>query len=185
MLNFFLALKKHGVSGDTDKELDVDLVDEYKMAIDDNNIEIVLQYKHCSHFFVELLMDYQHEQIPILIEVSLLRLCWLNFIDCYDLLRFNFICFYFRLQSITNFLNANAGDDILREYARLKTLKSRSETCLIQKLVGFIFQQYSMYPSECDVVLVCKAAIKMFGKIKGGIVRISVSLFIVLTWQNP
>lgn len=69
LIEFFLALTKHGVC--TDKELEVDLVDEYQMSIDDENVGIVLQYKHCSHFFVELLMDYQHKQIPILIEVSL------------------------------------------------------------------------------------------------------------------
>lgn len=39
------------------------------MPIDDENVGIILQYKNCSHFFVELMMDYQHKQIPILIEV--------------------------------------------------------------------------------------------------------------------
>lgn len=62
-----LALTKHGVY--TDKELDIDLVDEYQMPIDDENVGIISQYKNCSHFFVELMMDYQHKQIPILIEV--------------------------------------------------------------------------------------------------------------------
>lgn len=66
-VDFSLALKKHGVC--TDKELDIDLVDEYQMSIDDENVGIILQYKNCSHFFVELVMDYQHKQIPILIEV--------------------------------------------------------------------------------------------------------------------
>lgn len=51
-------------------------------------------------------------------------------------------------------------------------MKPRNKTILIHKMVGFIFQQYSMYPSENDVILVCKAAIKMFGNIKGGIVCI-------------
>lgn len=78
--------------------------------------------------------------------------------------------FFSALQSITNFLKANDGDDILREYARLETLKSKTETLLVHKLVAFIFEQYSMYPAEDDVVSVCNAALKMFGNVKGGIV---------------
>lgn len=67
MIDFILALEQHGVN--SIESLDVDLVDEYKMIIDDDNIGIVSQYKNCSHFFLELIMDYKHKEIPILIEV--------------------------------------------------------------------------------------------------------------------
>lgn len=49
--------------------MDIDLIDEYKMIIDDDNVGIVTQYKNCSHFFLELVMDYQHKEISILVEV--------------------------------------------------------------------------------------------------------------------
>lgn len=70
-------------------------------------------------------------------------------------------------------MNSNGDEAILNEMRKLGKLKSKSESKLIRTLAGFIFDQYSMYPTEEEVILVCKAALKMFGNIKGGIVSIS------------
>lgn len=69
-------------------------------------------------------------------------------------------------------MNCNGGEPILKEMKKIGSLKSRTENKMIQILADFIFDQYSMYPSEEDAILVCKAALKMFGNVKGGIVRL-------------
>lgn len=61
------ALAAHEVK--CDEILNMDLVDEYRMPIDETNVDIVPQFKSCSHFFVEILVDYRHSDLSIVIEV--------------------------------------------------------------------------------------------------------------------
>lgn len=66
------ALEVHAVV--SNEMLSIGLVDEYQMPIDEENVDIVVQFKGCSHFFVEILLDHQISDINILIEVSELNL---------------------------------------------------------------------------------------------------------------
>lgn len=56
------------------------------------------------------------------------------------------------------------------EQKRLNHLKKRTEKKLVQLLVDFIFREYTQYPRENEVILVCKAALQLFDGLKGGIV---------------
>lgn len=54
---------------DCDEILDVELMDEYRMVINDQNAEIIHQFKNCSHFYVEISVKYRNNDINILAEV--------------------------------------------------------------------------------------------------------------------
>lgn len=64
----YLALEVHAV--ESNETLSVGLIDHYRMSIDDENVEIIHQFKGCSHFFIEILLDYDIADMNILIEVS-------------------------------------------------------------------------------------------------------------------
>lgn len=86
------------------------------------------------------------------------------------------------LQSITNYLKANGGDLILKEQEVLKCLKLQTKNKLIEKLVLFIFDNYSMYPATDNIILVSNAVVQMFDKLKddqGGIVSKIIRLIII------
>lgn len=55
----------------------MDLVDEYRMPIDETNVDIVAQFKSCSHFFIEIVVDYKHADLCIVVEV---RQCLLGYV---------------------------------------------------------------------------------------------------------
>lgn len=63
-----LAFEKHAVK--SNEILGVDLVDEHNMPIDEENAHIIEQYKGCSHFFIEILIDFRHTELNLLVEVS-------------------------------------------------------------------------------------------------------------------
>lgn len=65
---FFLALIAHNVR--TETVLEVDIVDEYGMEINEENVSIVKQFKNCSHFFIEVRTKYRHSDINTLVEAS-------------------------------------------------------------------------------------------------------------------
>lgn len=70
-------------------------------------------------------------------------------------------------------MKTHDGDFILIEYNKLKHLKAYAKKKLIEKLVYFIFENYSKFPSVDDMVLVSKAAVQLFDCLaddKGGIV---------------
>lgn len=64
----------------------------------------------------------------------------------------------------------------------LGCLKPKMKNKLIQQLVFYIFQNYSMYPKVDDIILVSNATVKFFDKLQddqGDIVSVtSYSLFI-------
>lgn len=150
-------MEEHGVR--SDKTLCIDLVDQYKMPIDDENVDIITQFKNCSHFFIEMLMDYQHTDILILIEVSdySLRLCLFFTVDL-------------SFQSLENYLLLNNGNSILTEQKKLNRLSPKNERKLLKLLVEFTIDRYSMYPTETQTIIVCKAALEIFAGFKGGFV---------------
>lgn len=69
-------------------------------------------------------------------------------------------------------MRSNGGEPILKEFQKINRLKNPTQNKLMKLPADFIFDQYSMYPSEENVIPVCKAAVKMFGDVKGGIVSL-------------
>lgn len=72
----------------------------------------------------------------------------------------------------------------MREQEKLGFVKTRTKKKLMEKLVFYIFDNYSMYPSTDDIILVSKAACEIFDKLKddrGGAVR-KMSSIIVITY---
>lgn len=57
---------------DSDEILDVELMDEFRMVINDENVNIIHQFKNCSHFYVEICLKYRHTDIDILAEVNVI-----------------------------------------------------------------------------------------------------------------
>lgn len=84
-----------------------------------------------------------------------------------------YLRFDFYFQSIQNYLRANEGEFILKEQEMLQCLKRKTKNKLIEMLVFYIFDHYSMYPDVENIILVCNAAVQIFDKLKddqGGIV---------------
>lgn len=52
------------------------------------------------------------------------------------------------------------------EQEKLRLIKPKTKKKLIEKLVFFIFKNYTMYPAVEDIVLVSNAAITIFGSLK-------------------
>lgn len=52
------------------------------------------------------------------------------------------------------------------EQKKLNLIKPKTKKKLIEKLVFYIFENYTMYPAVDDIIVVCNAAIKMFGSLK-------------------
>lgn len=69
---FVLAMEAHCV--DSEEILDVELMDEYRMVINDENVNIIHQFKNCSHFYVEVCLKYRHTDVDILAEVNVIFL---------------------------------------------------------------------------------------------------------------
>lgn len=57
----------HNICGD--EIMDVELIDEYRMPIDDTIVDLILQFMNCSHFYIEIWSRYQHSHIATTIEV--------------------------------------------------------------------------------------------------------------------
>lgn len=57
----------HNIRGE--EIVGVDLIDEYRMTIDDENIDIIFQFMNCSHFYIEICAQYQHSDVATTIEV--------------------------------------------------------------------------------------------------------------------
>lgn len=86
----FLALIAHNVQSES--IVAVDLVDEYGMPIDDDNIFLIKQFKNCSHFFIEIRSKYRQNDIDTLIEVSI---CFeVTFSHCFLLFALNLTNFH-------------------------------------------------------------------------------------------
>lgn len=78
-------------------------------------------------------------------------------------------------QSITNYLNNCGGAFIFMEQRKLNLIKPKTKKKLIEKLVFYTFETYTMYPAVDEIILVSNAAIKMFSSLKddeGGIVSV-------------
>lgn len=52
------------------------------------------------------------------------------------------------------------------EQKKLNMIKPKTTNKLMEKLVFYVFENYTMYPSVDDLVLVCNSAIIMFGSLK-------------------
>lgn len=81
--------------------------------------------------------------------------------------------FLFYIQSITNYLKDNEGTFILTEQSKLGRLLNKTRKKLFEKLVMYIFDNYTMYPSTDEIILVSRAACEIFDKLKdeqGGVV---------------
>lgn len=76
----------------------------------------------------------------------------------------------FFFQSIENFIKSNDGEPIFTEQKRPNRLLPKTERKVLKLLVEFIFREYTQYPRENEVILVCKAALQLFNGLKGGIV---------------
>lgn len=80
---------------------------------------------------------------------------------------------YYHFQSVKNYLKANGGDFILKEQEKLLCLKTKTKNKLMEKLVGYIFDNFSMYPTVDDIILVSNAVVRIFDKLqddRGGVV---------------
>lgn len=169
MFVLFLAVLAHNVK--SNDIVEIGLTDEYGMPIDDGNVvNILKQFKNCSHFFIEIDAKFRQTDINTIAEVTLpiLRLSFL--FNCLD---FTYLRFLF--QSLRNYLKANEGEFILKEQEKLRCLKKKTKNKLIEKLVAYIFTNYTMYPATDDIVLVSNAAVQIFDKLKdhqGGIVSV-------------
>lgn len=67
----------------------------------------------------------------------------------------------------------NDGEWILKEQETLRCLLPRTNKKLIEKLVYYTFETYSMYPTAENIIQVSNAAVEIFDKLKddqGGIV---------------
>lgn len=72
-------------------------------------------------------------------------------------------------------MKANDGEFILKEQEILGLLKPKTKNKLIEKLVFYIFENYTMYPKVNDIILVSNAVVHIFDKLKddqGGIVSL-------------
>lgn len=80
-------------------------------------------------------------------------------------------------QSLRNYLKANGGEFILKEQEKLQCVKPKTKNKLVEKLVAYIFENYSYYPTTDDIILVSNATVQIFDKLKddqGGIVSINI-----------
>lgn len=140
------------------------------MPINDSNASIIKQFKNCSHFYVEIVAKFRQTDINIIVEVSILNEVMLTYVNAVGQIS----CFNVKsFQSIANFLKANGGEFLLKEQEQLKCLAKRSKTKLIELLVLYIYENYTMYPNIEDFILVCNATVNLFDKLKdeqGGIV---------------
>lgn len=61
----------------------------------------------------------------------------------------------------------------MTEQSKLGRLMNKTRKKLFEKLVWYIFDNYTMYPSTDDIILVSRAACEIFDKLKdeqGGVV---------------
>lgn len=66
---YLLALAAHAVeNGDIDTSREFDIIDEHRVPIE--SFDIIKQFKSCSHFFVEIDIDFSRKSLQLLSEVS-------------------------------------------------------------------------------------------------------------------
>lgn len=66
-----------------------------------------------------------------------------------------------------------SGEHILKEQEVLRCIRPKTKNKLIELLVSYIFDNYSMYPTMDEIILVANATVEIFDKLKddqGGIV---------------
>lgn len=69
----------------------------------------------------------------------------------------------------------NSGEHILKEQEVLRCIRPKTKNKLMDLLVSYIFDNYSMYPTTNEIILVANATVEIFDKLKddqGGIVSI-------------
>lgn len=89
------------------------------------------------------------------------------------------VLMYFFHQSFQNYLQSNGGEFILLEQRKLNRLNVKTENKLIRKMIEFTFDRYTLYPTELQALLVCKAALELVDGLKGGLV----SVFLIHTYN--
>lgn len=73
-INCSLGFAAHNIT-ECDEVLSVELKNERRIPLNDENIDIIFQFQQCSHFFVELCLNYRHSDVATLVEVSEDRKC--------------------------------------------------------------------------------------------------------------
>lgn len=171
--SFSIALIAHNAQ--SDEIISIDLVDEYGTPIDETNVLMVHQFKHSSHFYIEICAKFRHTDVNNLVEVSFLRLCHMSFFSSFIAGILILLHISISFQSIKNYLKANDGEFIFKEQEILGLLKPKTKNKFIEKLVFYIFENYTMYPKVNDIILVSNAVVHIFDKLKddqGGIVSL-------------
>lgn len=131
------------------------------------------------------------------ISSKMIWILWLKWVLCFFMVIFSFSLFVYMklitfvffslhsiIQSITNYLRGNGGDFILKEQEKLHCLKPKTKNKLMEKLVNYIFEQYSMYPNSDDIILVSRATVEIFDKLKddkGGVVSLVQLILLKIT----